>query len=287
VPDDAGPGDRAVPDDAGIGLRHRHMGDFLAATPPAVAWIEVHSETYLAAGGPRLKALEAIRRDRPLSCHGVGLSLGSAGGIDPAHLGRLARLYARLEPDLVSEHLAWSVEGGVYLNDLLPLPTTAEALDVVCANVQRAQEAFGRPILVENPSHYLDFAESDIPEWEFLGELARRTGCGLLLDVNNVYVSAANLGFDAAAWLEHIPAAAVGEIHIAGHAVWQTPQGTLLIDDHGSAVDEAVWHLLDRVLARIGRRPVLVEWDTRIPPLPVLLAEAARAQTLLERRSRP
>ncbi|WP_448192599.1 MNIO family bufferin maturase [Azospirillum sp. sgz301742] len=272
-----------VPSQAGIGLRHRHVAEFLTSRPH-VAWIEVHSETYLAAGGPRLRALEAIRRDYPLSCHGVGLSLGSAEGVDPEHLARLATLYDRLEPELVSDHLAWSVTGGTYLNDLLPLPYTEEALGLVRRNVERTQEALGRRILVENPSRYLDFEQSTIPEWEFLAELAARTGCGLLLDVNNVYVSAGNLGFDAAAYLAHVPAQAVGEIHVAGHAVHETGTGTLLIDDHGDVVADAVWALLASTLERIGPRPVLVEWDTRVPELAVLMAEAARADRLLEMR---
>lgn len=273
----------SVPSQAGIGLRHRHVADFLTSRP-CVAWIEVHSETYLAAGGPRLHALEAIRRDYPLSCHGVGLSLGSAEGVDSEHLARLAALYDRLEPDLVSDHMAWSVTGGTYLNDLLPLPYTEEALDLVRRNVERTQETLGRRILVENPSRYLDFEQSTIPEWEFLAELAARTGCGLLLDVNNVYVSAGNLGFDATAYLAHVPAQAVGEIHVAGHAVHETGTGTLLIDDHGDVVADAVWALLASTLERIGPRPVLVEWDTRVPELAVLMAEAARADHLLEMR---
>jgi len=269
-----------LPARAGVGLRHRHVADFLTAPPavaPTVAWIEVHSETYLAAGGPRLRALEAIRRDFPLSCHGVGLSLGSAEGIDTRHLDRLAALYERLQPDLISDHLAWSTTGGAYLNDLLPLPYSAEALDTVRRNVERVQESLKRPILVENPSRYLSFADSTIPEAEFLAELSRRTGCGLLLDVNNIHVSAHNVGLDPLAYLDAIPAQAVGEIHVAGHAVHDTGCGTLLIDDHGSTVADPVWDLLDEALRRLGPRPVLVEWDTRVPDLPVLLAEAERA----------
>lgn len=265
-----------IPARAGVGLRHRHVAEFLS-TPPAVAWIEVHSETYLAAGGPRLRALEAIRRDYPLSCHGVGLSLGSADGVDPGHLNRLAALYARLQPDLVSDHLAWSSVDGAHLNDLLPLPYTEEALDTVRRNVERVQETLKRPILVENPSRYLSFAASRIPEAEFLAELSRRTGCGLLLDVNNIHVSAHNVGLNPHAYLEAVPAQAVGEIHVAGHSVHDTGCGTLLIDDHGSAVADPVWTLLDAALRRVGPRPVLVEWDTGVPDLPVLLAEADRA----------
>ncbi|MCB1823483.1 MAG: DUF692 domain-containing protein [Candidatus Competibacteraceae bacterium] len=268
----------AIPAQAGIGLRHPHLPAFLAAPQPA-AWLEIHSENYLAPGGPRLAALERLRGDYPLSCHGVGLSLGSAEGLDEAHLARLRALYDRLEPELVSEHLAWSTApDGTFLADLLPLPYTDEALDTVAAHVGRAQEALGRRLLVENPSTYLRFREADWDEAGFLNELVRRTGCGLLLDVNNLYVSAANGGDDPLAALERLPLAAVGEIHIAGHARVATPVGELLIDDHGSTVAEPVWTLLRTVLARTGPRPVLVEWDTNIPELPVLLAEAARAE---------
>jgi uncharacterized protein len=266
----------AIPARAGIGLRHPHVEAFLER-PPAIGWAEVHSENYLAGGGLRLASLEKIRRDLPLSCHGVGLSLGSAEGLDDAHLAALTRLFDRIEPGLVSEHISWSVAGGVYYNDLLPLPLTEEALAVFCRNVERAQEAFGRRILVENPSTYLDLAASQIPEPEFISEIARRTGCGLLLDVNNIHVSAHNRGFDAGAYLAALPADAVGEIHIAGHAERRIGGESVLIDDHGSRVIAPVWQLLDDALARTGPVPVLVEWDTDIPELSVLLAEAASA----------
>ncbi|MCB9947712.1 MAG: DUF692 domain-containing protein [Rhodospirillaceae bacterium] len=275
-----------IPAEAGIGLRHPHVAAFLAGRP-AIGWIEVHSENYLMpvgprGGGPRLKQLEAIRRDYPLSCHGVGLSLGSAEGLDDAHLTRLRALFDRVQPGLVSEHLAWSVTGGVYLNDLLPLPYTDEALGVVCRNVDRAQEAFARQVLVENPSSYIGFAGSTIAEWQFLAEVSRRTGCGILLDVNNIHVSAHNHGFDPEPYLDAIPPEAVGEIHIAGHFVASLDGETVLIDDHGASVDPAVWRLFRSALARLGRRPVLVEWDTNIPALPVLLAEADKAQAILD-----
>ncbi len=274
-----------IPASAGIGLRHAHVPDFLAERP-AAGWIEVHSENYLvplgpAGGGPRLQALETLRRDYPVSCHGVGLSLGSADGLDPAHLRRLADLYRRIQPGLVSEHLAWSVADGTYLNDLLPLPYTEEALQTVARNVDRAQEAFGRQILVENPSSYIAFPGADMPEWDFLAELVRRTGCGLLLDVNNIHVSAHNHGFDPDPYLDALPLDAVGEIHVAGHFIHETPAETLLIDDHGSPVSDAVWALLARTLARAGRRPVLVEWDTELPPLSVLMGEREKAESLL------
>lgn len=271
----------ALPAQAGIGLRHSHLPDFLAAPQPA-AWLEVHSENYLAPGGPRIAALEQVRGDYPLSCHGVGLSLGSAEGLDRAHLARLRALYDRLEPELISEHLAWSIApDGTFLADLLPLPYTAEALAIVAANVNQAQEALGRRLLIENPSTYLRFQPDDWDEAGFLAELADRTGCGLLLDVNNLYVSAMNHGDDPLATLERWPLAAVAEIHLAGHATVATTWGKLLIDDHGSPVAEPVWALLAATLARTGPLPVLVEWDTNIPELPTLLAEAARAEAYL------
>lgn len=275
-------GPAPIPARAGIGLRHPHVQAFLDG-PPAVGWAEVHSENYLAGGGLRVAALERIRRDLPISCHGVGLSLGSAEGLDAAHLAALARLFDRIAPGLVSEHVSWSVSGGVYYNDLLPLPLTEEALGIFCRNVDRAQEAFGRRILVENPSTYLDFAASRIPEPEFIAEIVRRTGCGLLLDVNNIHVSAHNRGFDAGAYLAALPLEATGEIHIAGHASRSIGGETVLIDDHGSRVIAPVWRLLDAALARTGPVPVLVEWDTDIPPLEILLAEAAQAESAIHR----
>jgi uncharacterized protein len=265
-----------IPVTAGISLKHQHFAEILA-TPPATGWFEVHSENYLTAGGAHLAALERIRRDYPLSCHGVGLSLGSATGLDAAHLARLKSLYERYQPGLVSEHLSWSVAAGVYLNDLLPLPYTEEALDVFCRNLDRAQGALGRQMAIENPSTYLQLTGAAMSELEFLAEVVRRTGCALLLDVNNVYVSACNLGFDATAYLDAMPAGAIVEIHVAGHREERCGGEPILIDDHGSSVDACVWALLRRLLARIGPRPVLVEWDTGVPALPVLLAEARKA----------
>ena len=270
-----------IPPRAGIGLRHTHIPDFLDS-PPDTGWIEVHSENFLGSGGPRLHALERIRRDFPLSCHGVGLSLGSHEGLDRTHLARLRGLFDRVQPGLVSEHVAWSVTGGVYLNDLLPLPYTEEALDVICRNVEQAQEAFGRRILVENPSSYVAFTHSTMPEWTFMAEIARRTGCALLLDVNNIHVSASNHGFDPEPYLDAMPLEAVEEVHVAGHLVQQVDAHTILIDDHGSPVDAAVWSLLRAALDRMGPRPVLVEWDNNIPALPVLLAEARKADIVLD-----
>ncbi len=265
---------------AGVGLRHSHVQAFLEERPET-GFLEVHSENYMSDGGPRRRALFELRRDYPVSLHGVGLSLGSAEGLDPAHLDRLVRLNADYEPFLVSEHLAWSVHQGAYLNDLLPLPYTQETLDVVCRNISRMQEALGRRILLENPSSYLTFEASSIPEAEFLALVAEKSGCGLLLDVNNVYVSAVNHGLDARAYIEALPAAAVGEIHLAGHTRREIEGQPLLIDDHGSRVSDPVWDLYRFTLGVIGPRPTLIEWDSALPPLRVLLGEAAKADACL------
>jgi len=247
-----------------------------------VTWFEVHTENYMG-GGPAPRYLDAIRRDYPVSLHGVGLSLGSAGGLDPAHLARVCEVAARVDPGLVSEHLAWSVAGGTYLADLLPLPMTEEALMIVCRHVDQMQTALDRQILVENPSTYLRFAHSTIPEWEFLAQVAQRTGCGILCDVNNIYVSACNHGWDPHTYLAALPPAAVGEIHLAGHSTRRLECGrTLRIDDHGSRVAPEVWALYQAALQRFGPVPTLIEWDTDVPPLGVLMEEAATAEMALE-----
>jgi hypothetical protein len=276
-----GAGVGAIPAGTGVGLRGPHVAELLARRPP-VAWLEVHPENYMA-DGPALEALLRLRRDWPVALHGVGLSLGSAGPLDGRHLERLARLVERLEPWVVSEHLSWSVAGDAYLNHLLPLPYDEEALAVVRARVGRVQERLGRPILVENPSSYLRFRHSTIPEAEFLAELSRRSGCGILCDVNNLHVSAVNLGLDPVAYLETLPAGAVGEIHLAGHAVNDADGRVLLVDDHGSPVAPPVWELHARALRRFGPVPALVEWDTELPSLDRLLAEAAAADALAAR----
>ncbi len=269
-----------IPHAAGIGLRFPHHRA-LVERRPGVAWIEVHPENYMG-GGPSVAALEAARALYPVALHGVGMSIGSAEAIDGAHLERLAALADRIAPGLVSEHLSWSVASGTYLADLLPLPLTDEALDVVCRNVGRVQDRLKRTILIENPSTYLEFGHSTIPESEFLAALARRSGCGILCDVNNIYVSACNHGWDAAAYLAALPADAIGEIHLAGHAVREIDGATLRIDDHGSCVAPEVWTLYEAALARFGRVPTLIEWDTAIPPLDVLIDEAAKAQARLD-----
>jgi len=264
---------------AGIGLRAPHLAEVMAARP-AAGWLEVHAENYMC-GGPAPAALERIRRDYPISVHGVSLSVGSAEGPDDHHLGRLKRLVEQFEPALVSEHLSWCVAGGVYLNHLLPLPYTEETLALVSAHVDRAQEVLGRTILIENPSSYLRFHQSAVGEAEFLAALAKRTGCGLLCDVNNIYVTAQNFSLDPIAYLDALPAAAIGEIHLAGHQRNEVEGGVVLIDDHGSRVSEPVWSLYRGALRRFGARPTLVEWDTRLPDLEVLLSEARTADRIM------
>jgi uncharacterized protein (UPF0276 family) len=249
---------------------------------PAVPWFEVHTENYMG-GGPAPQYLDRIRRDYPVSLHGVGLSLGSADGLDGAHLARVCEVAKRIEPGLVSEHLAWSVTGGTYLADLLPLPMTEEALDVVCRHVDQMQTALGWQILVENPSTYLRFSHSTIPEWEFLAQVAQRTGCGILCDVNNIYVSACNHGWNPHTYLAALPPEAVREIHLAGHRERQLEGGrTLRIDDHGSRVAHEVWALYEAALHRFGQLPTLIEWDSNVPQLQVLMEEAAIAESALE-----
>jgi uncharacterized protein (UPF0276 family) len=273
---------------AGIGLRLSHMAE-IAATPsdPALPWLEIHSETFMCDGGPRLALLDAIAAHTPISCHGVGLSLGSAEGLSTAHLERLRRLHTRLTPALVSEHLSWSITGGDYLNDLLPLPYTAETLDVVCRNVDQAQAALGRVLLVENPSAYLTFPATVMSEPDFLNTLVARTGCGVLLDVNNIYVTACNTAGDdplqtAHDYIDRIDAHAVGEIHLAGHSIVENGDDRIRIDTHSTHVCDDVWSLYQYTLARLGPRPTLIEWDQDLPALSMLRAEAARAQAILD-----
>jgi uncharacterized protein len=263
----------------GIGLRAPHLAE-IERTRPATAFLELHVENYLG-GAPAIGTVERLRRDYVLSIHAVGLSLGSADGLDEAHLGRVAALVERLQPAYVSDHLAWSVAGGRYFNDLLPLPYTEEALDVVAANVQRLQDALRRPIAVENPSCYLAFNHSTMSEPQFLDALARRTGCSLLLDVNNIAVTAHNLRLDPADWLDGLRPETIAQYHLAGHAVNDADGEPILIDDHGSRVRDAVWDLFAKTLRRFGSRPTLMEWDTDIPDLAVLLDEAARAETVI------
>jgi hypothetical protein len=265
---------------AGLGLKPEHYDAALACRADGL-WFEVHTENYLVDGGPRLAWLDAIRREHPVSLHGVSLSLASPEPPEPAELARRAALVRRVEPALVSEHLAWSRRGATYLPDLLPFPRSEEALAVVCANVSRTQEALGRPIALENPSHYLRIDGHAREEIDFLDEIARRTGCTLLLDLNNVFVSARNLGTSAAAYVDAFPAGRVAEIHLAGHRVDARHGDRLLIDSHDAPVDDAVWALLDRFVARAGARPTLIERDAELPPFGELLAESARAHRRL------
>jgi hypothetical protein len=260
---------------AGIGLRAPHYRDFLDRKP-GIGWVEVHTENFLARAGHDWHVLRAVRRDYPVSLHGVGLGLGSVHGFSDGHLARVAALVRALEPILVSEHLSWGALRDRQLNDLLPLQLDDAALDLVAARVQRVQEALGRRILVENVSTYLRFAGDAMSEAEFLAELARRTGCGVLLDVNNLYVNAHNHGEDPHAAIAALPAGCVGEIHLGGHLV--TEDG--LIDHHGASVAPPVWDLYRAALARFGAVPTLVEWDTDLPALDVLLDEAARAERI-------
>ncbi|TGS64988.1 DUF692 domain-containing protein [Mesorhizobium sp. M3A.F.Ca.ET.174.01.1.1] len=268
----------AIPASAGIGLRSPHIAEMLTRRPSA-GWLEVHAENYMG-GGAGVEALERLRETYPLSVHGVGLSLGSARGLDRDHLERLRKVCERFQPDLVSEHLAWSVADNAYLNDLLPLRYDEEALAIVTRNVETVQDTLGRRVLIENLSAYLAFADSSMNEAEFLAELVRRTGCGLLLDVNNVHVSGHNLQYDAKAFIDALPAEAIGEIHLAGHAINQVGADTVLIDDHGSRVPPAVWTLYEHAITRLGPRPTLIEWDTDVPVLDVLLGEAMWADML-------
>jgi hypothetical protein len=262
---------------AGIGLRSPHVAQ-VRHERPAVGWLEVHSENYFVDGGSALSALEAIRADYPVSLHGVGLSLGSADALDASHLARLKRLVARIEPALVSEHLCWGRIDGRHLNELLPLPFSDEALALCCDRVSAVQDVLGRSLLVENVSAYLRFEDDAMAEWEFVAAVVRRTGCKLLLDVNNIYVNAVNHGFDPVLYLDAMPGDAIAEIHLAGFDA----SGACLIDTHGARVAPPVWALYRTAIERFGPKPTLIEWDTDLPALNVLLDEAAIAQAVLE-----
>jgi len=268
------------PISAGLGLKPQHFADAKDCTASGL-WFEVHPENYMVDGGPRLRWLEAIRRDHPLSLHGVALSLAADADPDPRHLDRLALLVDRFEPALVSEHLAWSTWQGVFRPDLLPVPRTAEALARIVANIGRAQQRLRRPIALENPSHYLRFGQHEFGEVEFLVEIARRSGCALLLDVNNIFVSASNLGDDPLRVIDAVPGELVAEIHLAGHSADPLHGRRLLIDSHDAPVAPDVWRLYERLIARIGPRPTLIERDENIPAFADLLAERQRAHDSL------
>jgi uncharacterized protein (UPF0276 family) len=268
---------------AGASFKPRHLQAILSGSK-SCGFFEVHAENYMGAGGPPHHALEAIRRDHPLSLHGVCMSIGGPEPLDKAHLKRFRDLVRRYEPGLVSEHLAWSTHENVFYNDLLPLPYTEATLARVCDHIDEVQDAIGRPLLLENPSTYVLFRESTMGETDFIRAVARRAGCGLLLDVNNVFVSATNHGFSPLEYLSDFPLRLVGEIHLAGHAEESDDEGDpLLIDSHDRPVADAVWNLFESVVARTGPIPTLIEWDSEIPEWSRLAAEAAAAQRILDR----
>ena len=274
-------GSGPIPSRAGVGLKPEHYRDILDDSPD-IGWFEVHAENYMGEGGPPHAYLTTIRERYQLSLHGVGLSIGGSGPLDKDHLARLKVVADRYQPALFSEHLAWSSHDTVYLNDLLPLPYTEETLATVCAHIDEVQDALQRQMLLENPSTYVAYAETSMSEVEFLAEVVRCTGCGLLLDVNNVFVQATNHGFSASAYLDSFPAGHVGEIHLGGHAEDSDDDGeALLIDDHGREVADPVWALYARALSRTGPKPTLIEWDNDVPSWRVLFAEAKRADAVI------
>lgn len=267
----------------GVGYKPQHFNAILTDTTP-VGWLEIHAENYMGAGGRPIAQLRHLAERFPISVHGVGLSIGAEGPLDPDHLSRLKALVDWLNPASFSEHLAWSTHETKFLNDLLPLPYNATSLAVVTSHIDQVQDVLGRQMLLENPSSYLAFATSDMSETQFLQDLTRRTGCGLLLDVNNVFVSATNLGTSPHAYIDAFPLDAVAEIHLGGHDQDADETGApLLIDSHGRAVADPVWALLDYTLARCGPKPVLIEWDNDVPEWPELAAEAQRAAGMLSR----
>ncbi len=272
----------SLPCAAGVGYKPQHYAD-LISDPGTVAWLEIHAENYMGAGGRPLAQLRHLSERFAMSVHGVGLSIGGEAALDPEHLARLKHLNNWLKPAAFSEHLAWSTHDGAFLNDLLPLPYTNSTLDRVCRHVDQLQDTVQRRILLENPSSYLAFAESTWSEPDFLREVSARTGCGLLLDVNNVFVSATNLDYDPRSYISDFPLEKVGEIHLGGHDEDADEHGhPLLIDSHGKPVVDSVWALLDHVLALSGPRPILIEWDNDVPDWPTLHAESARAAGALE-----
>jgi len=272
--------DFTLPQTPGLGFKPEHFHQ-ITDRPGAVGFYEVHAENYMGAGGAPHAMLEKLHTDHAISIHGVGLSIGGAGPLDTAHLDRLRKLIDRHQPESFSEHLAWSSHGAAWLNDLLPMPYTDETLATICAHIDQTQTALGRRLLLENPATYVTFDDSTWPETEFLTQIARRTGCGLLLDVNNVFVSATNHRTDPRAYLADFPLDLVAEIHLAGHENEDLPDGPLLIDSHSRPVADPVWTLFSEVIARTGPLPSLIEWDNDIPGFEVLLDEAARADAIL------
>jgi uncharacterized protein len=275
--------DHPIVGQAGTSFKHEHLAAIMTGEKPS-GFFEVHAENYMGAGGPPHRALEAIRENSPVSLHGVCMSIGGPQPLDRDHIARFKSLVERYEPALVSEHLAWSTHENTFFNDLLPLPYTKDTLNHVCSHIDEVQEVIGRPILLENPSTYVTFRESTMSETDFIRSIAQRTGCGLLLDVNNVFVSATNHGYSALDYLSDFPLARIGEIHLAGHAEQADDEGELLlIDSHDGPVADAVWKLYEIVIRRCGPVPTLIEWDSNIPDWPVLKAEAAAAQRILDR----
>lgn len=271
---------RQLPAHAGVGLKPEHYRDVMNAPDGNGLWVEVHPENYMTDGGPRRAWLELIRARCPVSLHGVGLSLAGEEALDAGHLARWRDLIDQFDPAMISEHVAWSVREGTYFADLLPTPATQEALNRLTANIDRMQNALGRTILIENPSLYVAL-KGEMDEPDFLVEACRRTGCGLLLDVNNVFVSAHNLGRDADAYLNAIPGELIGEVHLAGHAEDPAMGAALLIDDHGAPITPEVWALYERLIARVGPKPTLIERDTNIPAFTDLAGEMAQANQII------
>ena len=274
--------DTTLPTRAGLCLKPQHY-DVILRDQPDVGWFEVHAENYLGAGGAPLHYLEKIRQNYPLSIHGVGLSIGSENGLDANHLDRVAHLVDRFQPESFSEHLAWSTHDNQFLSDLLPVPYNRQTEDTVCNHIDQVQTRLGQRMLLENPSNYLSLADSELPESEFITNVIRRTGCGLLLDVNNVYVSAHNCDYSAAQYIEKLPLQEVGEIHLAGHSVDTTVDSEpLLIDAHDREVCDAVWKLFALTVSLTGAVPSLIEWDTEVPEWDIFIAELNRADELLQ-----
>lgn len=269
------------PQVVGVGLRSQHYETVLNSHPQ-VGWFEVHSENYFSEGGKPFDYLQKIGCEYPLSFHGVGLSLGSADGIDKAHLLKLKKLIGIFSPCLVSEHLSWSSVGGIYAHDLLPLPYTEESLEIVTAHINQAQNTLNRQILIENVSAYLQFSHSTIPEYEFMNALAQRTHCGLLLDINNLYVNSRNHGWNIKIYLDAIQAHHIKEIHLAGFVENQLQSGSILIDSHSQPVSTFVWDLYSETIRRFGPLPTLIEWDQNLPDFSILLSEAAKAQKIID-----
>ncbi|MEJ2766481.1 DUF692 domain-containing protein [Photobacterium sp. MCCC 1A19761] len=268
----------------GVGLRAPHLTE-ISDQQPAIGWLEIHSENYFNPTSPARQQLRQIAEHYPISCHGIGLSLGSADPLDRAHLSQLKQLVDEINPMAVSDHLSWSSINGQFFNDLLPLPYTEPALRHFCDKVGQVQDALGRQILIENPSSYLQFTHAEMPEWEFLHQVQQRSGCGLLLDLNNIYVSGFNHNFDCQTYLAALDAAAVKEIHLAGFTVKQLEAGEIWIDTHSKPVSEPVWQLYRDWLRQHGPVPTLIEWDQDIPALPVLLAEADKAREILRQEA--